>query len=393
MKIDPYKHKERYHSWRNQPIPQMPNVSSENQKIILKYLDDMEIGANIAKGSPKGGRGYARLHSLKARMIFFAQQFKEKYNFDPVTEATEDKVIEFFSDMRKGKILRDNGEKYKSIDTYARIFRAFWHWHQKINRKQEIEIKDITADLDTTEDKPDWVYLTEEEIKKLAEESKFEYKVLILFLYDSGIRAPSELINIRVSDLHNNCKELHIREETSKTFGRRIKLMISSEVLKEYLKNKKLDTYDQIFDISPSVFNRYLKRLAKKIFGDKPSPAGQKYSELSMYDFRHCSCCYWLPRYKSESALKYRFGWKKSDKIHYYSELLGMRDTISEEDLLIDVTKTELEQRLAKTEKEKEILQERMDTMEMQMTKIMELTKKLGFSMQEQILCKEPQHE
>ena len=83
-------------------------------------------------------------------------------------------------------------------------------------------------------------------------------------------------------------------------------------------------------------------------------------SNLTMYDFRHCSCCYWLPRYKSESALKYRFGWKKSDKIHYYSELLGMKDTIREEDMLIDLTKTEIEKRLLMTERENEILKEKL---------------------------------
>ena len=52
-----------------------------------------------------------------------------------------------------------------------------------------------------------------------------------------------------------------------------------------------------------------------------------------------------------------------------------MKDTISEEDMLVDVTKTELEQRLTKTENEKEIMQERMRTMEMQMIRIMELVK------------------
>jgi len=96
-----------------------------------------------------------------------------------------------------------------------------------------------------------------------------------------------------------------------------------------------------------------------------------------MYDFRHCSCCYWLPRYKSESALKYRFGWKKSDKIHYYSEMLGMKDTISEEDLLIDVTKTEIEKRLTKAEQEAEFLREDNGHMKIQMKQIIELVGEL----------------
>jgi len=171
-------------------------------------------------------------------------------------------------------------------------------------------------------------------------------------------------MNVKVSDFYNDFKELNIREETSKTFGRRIKLMLCSQFIKEYIKLKGIKPEDYLFDIIPSKVNQYLKRLAERVLGNGESPAGARYSELTMYDFRHVSCCYWLPRYKSESALKYRFGWKKSDKIHYYSELLGMKDTISEDDMLVDTTKTEIEQRLAKSEKEKEIMQERIANME-----------------------------
>jgi len=96
-----------------------------------------------------------------------------------------------------------------------------------------------------------------------------------------------------------------------------------------------------------------------------------------MYDFRHVSCCYWLPRYKSESALKYRFGWKKSEKIHYYSELLGMKDTIAEEDLLVDTTKTEIERRLEKSEQEKDLLHEKLRNMELQVAEVMKLAKEV----------------
>ena len=139
--------------------------------------------------------------------------------------------------------------------------------------------------------------------------------------------------------------------------------MLCSELLREYIQQKELKPEDYLFPINPYVVNRYLKRFAREVFGDKKSLAGQKYSQLTMYDFRHISCCYWLPRYKSESALKYRFGWKKSDKIHYYSEMLGMKDTISEEDLLIDVTRTELEKRLTKTENENELRKEEFKRM------------------------------
>jgi hypothetical protein len=107
-----------------------------------------------------------------------------------------------------------------------------------------------------------------------------------------------------------------------------------------------------------------------------------------MYDFRHISCCYWLPKYKSETALKYRFGWKKSDKIHYLSELLGMRDTISEEDLLIDVTKTEIEKNVVNLEKENQTLMEEKKNINIQMKKIMELVDELSLKVgQFSLMC------
>ncbi|MDP3026546.1 MAG: tyrosine-type recombinase/integrase [Nanoarchaeota archaeon] len=375
MKIDPYKNDVRWKSYKEKFGFGIPGLSKINSDLLINYLLDMEKGINISNVSIKGSRSCTRLNNLKCRISFLMKKLKERYNLDDIQKLKEDQLLDLFSAMRNGEIRTKDNRTYKSVQDYAKNFKAFWHWHQKSSKKQGKDIPDITLDLDTSGYKPDWVYLTEEQVKKLCENAKYEYKVLIMFLFDTGIRAPTELINIKISDLSNDSKELNIREEISKTFGRRIKLLLCSDLLKEYVKTNNLSLNDYLFPIDPYVVNRYLKRLGKKIFGDKESPAGQKYSDLTMYDFRHNSCCYWLIRYKSESALKYRFGWKKSDKIHYYSELLGMRDTISEEDLLIDVTKTEIENRLLIAERDKEIMQDRVDIMEKQLQKILELMK------------------
>jgi len=376
-KRDPYNNEKEYLEWRKEVKDRIPDISKHNSDLILSFLSDMEIGINVGKGSKKGSRSFIRLRTLRDKLLFVFKKINEFCNIDKITEVSEEQLHSFFSGMETGKIKKSNGENYMAVGDYVKIFKAFWHWHMKVNRKKGIEIPDITLDLDTKQEKPDWVYLTEEQVKKLANSAKPDYKVLILFLFDTGIRSPTELINIKVSDFFNDFKEMNIREEVSKTFGRRIKLMICSELVKEYVKDKNLKAEDYVFDICPPVVNRYLRRLSTKLFGDKESPAGQKYSELTMYDFRHNSCCYWLPRYKSESALKFRFGWKGSDKIHYYSELLGMKDTIQEEDLLIDVTKSDIEKRLEKSEKDKDMLQEQIQSMEAQMKKILEVTNKL----------------
>jgi len=376
MKIDPYKHKEKYLNWKEKINGRIPDISKDNSIIILRYLEDMENGLNISSTNQKGSRGYARLNNLKQRMIFMIKEFEERYNLMDLTQITEEQLHSFFSGMSNGAIKTQSGGCYKSTIDYVKVFKAFWHWYQKIKRKEGSKIEDITIDLDTRRAKPEWVYLNEDQIKKLFDNAKPDYKVLIMFLFDTGIRSPTELMNIKVSDLIQDCKELNIREDISKTFGRRIKLMLCSDLLKEHIRSKGLQHDNYLFNISPPSVNQYLKRLAKRVLGDNESLAGQRYSDLTIYDFRHCSCCYWLPRYKSESALKFRFGWKKSDKIHYYSEMLGMRDTISEEDLLVDITKTEIEKQLTKAKNENDMLKDRMGLMEGQMNVISELVKR-----------------
>ncbi|MBU0894809.1 MAG: tyrosine-type recombinase/integrase [Nanoarchaeota archaeon] len=386
MKLDPYNHKERYLKWRASLKGKIPQINKYNSDLILRYLDDMENGVNVAQGNAKGSRSYIRLNTLREKMKFFSLKFKERYNLNKITEISEEQLCVFFSEMKRGIIKRVDGKTYKSTAYSVKCFKAFWHWWMKVNRKKGGEIRDITVDLDTREEKPKWVYLSEEQVKKFCENVKYEYRVLITFLFDTGIRAPTELMNIKVSDLSEDCKELQIREEISKTFGRRIKLMICSDLVREYIKTKNLDKEDYLFQISPSIVNQYLKRIAVNLFGDKESLAGEKYSQITMYDFRHISCCYWLPRYKSESALKFRFGWKGSDKIHYYSEMLGMRDTITEDDLLIDITKTEIEKRLTKSENEKTMLQDRVHLLEGQMKEILKMTNRLGENLKEEVV-------
>ena len=47
-------------------IAKNENLLFINSDIILKYLNDMEKGINISKGSTKGARSYSRLNSLKS---------------------------------------------------------------------------------------------------------------------------------------------------------------------------------------------------------------------------------------------------------------------------------------------------------------------------------------
>lgn len=370
--FDPHEHERYYDANKDKALD---GISAINSKLILSYVQDMETGKNVSPSSKKGSRGFSRLVNLKSKLRTLTRLLEKKHGSKmTLSNLDSDKITEFFDDMRKGRLKKERTNKpFKDIGTYVKTFKAFWHWHQRCERKQGKDIPDITIDLDGSSAKPEFIYLKIEQVKKLCDHAKYDYKVLMMFLFDSGIRAPKELQNVRVSDLEfkeDHCM-LNIREETSKTFGRKIKLLLCSSLLKEYIKDKKLSEKDFLFTTNYKKMNVYLSRLAFRILGIGEENENNISKGLTLYDFRHSSACYWLPRYKNESILKYRFGWKKSEMIFYYTEFLGLKDTIQEEDLYIDVTKTQLENEISKGRKEQEIMREQISQMQQQIKKMM----------------------
>lgn len=376
-RIDPFDSAGKYARWKHERGQVLPGVPEASAKLIRRFLWDLERGVNTAVGSARGPRSPKRLLALRHRLSWVARQLATQADVIDLSKATEDQVHALFTALESGAIRKGDGEKYRSTADFVKDFKTFWHWWMRLEHREGRTVADITTYLDTRKRKPPWVYLTNEEVQSLCAEASARYRVLIMFLLDSGVRSPSELVNIRAGDFDPSTDQLHIREETSKTFGRRIKLLLSVDLLRAHIAQNGLHAGDPVFQINPAVVNRYLKRLAVRVLGDRVTKAGGKSSELTMYDFRHISACYWLPRYKSESALKYRFGWKKTERIHYYTELLGMRDTIEEQDVLLAPERTDLERRFAESERQRKLLEEQIQSMQAQMQQIAEVSERL----------------
>lgn len=390
VKFDPHNSERYYKRWKDQGSP-ISGVTDENKAIILQFLEDMEVGANINPSSRKGARSFGRLRNLRAKMVTMLALMEDHLKIKCVAdlENKDSEMLRFFKKFRDGELAcrLTKKKQLKAIGTYARCFKSFWHWYQRSERRKGRDLRDITTDLDCRDDKPEFTYFTIDDLKKLCNAAAYDYRVMMMFMFDAGIRSPTELMNVMVSDLEWNNKGkyyiLNIREETSKTFGRKIKLLLCSEVLKEYIENQKLPPDYQIFKKDPHRVNLYIKRLGFRILnlgeGEIKTSKGKKFpavkAGLTMYDFRHSSACYWLPRYKSESALKYRFGWKKSEMIYYYTQFLGMSDTIETDDLYTDITKTELEQQITQKAREMELMQERMQEQDNKLKEVMDILK------------------
>ena len=378
MKIDPYRHKENYEDWKEESMHGIPNINKTNSDLILHYVIDMETGQNVARGSKKGARSYTRLNTLRIRMVFLAKLLEQR-EFRDISKITEKEIHLFFDSMRKGRIKRVDGREYQSVVDYIKVFKSFWHWLMKVNRKLGIELQDITIDLDTSRDENNFAYFSFDDLKKFMQYFTPDEQVRMLFMFDTIIRSPTELMNVKLSDLSHDFTELSIREETSKTYGRTIKLLLCREELKKYIERNKLKQDDFLFKFSPSVFNQKLKRIAKAVFGDRMTKGGNSYSELTMYDFRHSGACHWRKgAYMSKiDALMYRGGWSNLTMLNYYTKKIGMKDSIEKEDLLIGVDKTQLEKELEENrnqieqlKRDKTISEERFNTITVEIERL-----------------------
>jgi integrase len=335
----------------------------------------METGYNSAR---RGKLSYIRLNTLRQRITWIL----ENMDIPDIRTATRRQVLSFFNKMQTGEITRRNGKKYRSVSDYIKVFKAFWHWFQRREQENDRMVKDITIDLDKSEsNENEFVYFTIEQLKKVINHCKFEYRVYLWFLFDSGIRSPTEFMSLKVGDFHwlqdSGIYELSIRDSYAKTFGRKIKLLLSSNILTEYLAGK--DPQQRFFNIDWKTFCRYIKRAFLKVFPDKPTKAGKSFGEIRPYDFRHSAACYWRPRYKSVNAYMYRFGWKEMNMVNYYTKFLGMKDTISQDDLLLDSeAKTKLELQLEKERKTRTLMEERLQAQEQQLKDVSERFEKIN---------------
>lgn len=372
IKIDPHNKTKTWFNWVNGGM-EFKGISKGDAKLIREHLNAMEV---LTKTNPPT-LSFARLVTLKDKLRLMTTWFNKLCKKE-IPALDGDDFSKIADLLLKGEIRKKDGGVYKcGGKDYLKDFKSFYHWYMK-HIKSDV---DITFGVKIPKgSKSNFVYFSNEDLQKLIDEAKSDYKMMMLFMFDSGVRSPSELFNVRRKDIrpHESLKDvywLNVREETSKTFGRKIKLMLCGKMLKRYLGDKEFKDEDFIFKGSPPVINQYLKRLGYKVLKigkmRKVKLKNGKEEEmisdgLTMYDFRHVSACYWLPRYKNQNALMYRFGWLEAKMIRYYSDFLGMSDTIAQEDLDTSEMSSEMQKQIDGKDKQIALQDEKLNSMQKQ---------------------------
>ncbi len=359
MKVDLYGHKVRYETWKNEVNDAgIEGLTEQNSATVKQFIFDMEIGSNISRASKRGPRSFTRLNSLRLRLTYLVKLLQKEGVIDLTRKQPsffsllEKKITRIITDMKAGRLKTWRGTNYMSYADYAKTFKTFWHWHMKVNRKDGTAIPDVTEDLDTSREEPKFVWLKKEELDRFRSYFDDDEQTLIMFLFDSLIRAPTELLSLTVNNISQRGGEvwLNIPNEISKTFGRSFNLLYSGKMILEYIKRNNLKASDQLFSISPPVFNGKLQRIAVQIFRDAISEAGERYKKITLYDFRHSGAIHFRQLFQktgqSLDCLRHRGGWADFDMINYYTKLLGLDGHITKEKLLLEEDKTKIEKEL-----------------------------------------------
>lgn len=382
-KLDVYGHEGRYRSWRATVIVDKNNavtsiedgLTKANSDILIRYIFDMEIGANVGKNSKKGPRGYMRLNTAKNRLKQILRWLQEK-GISDARKTTSKQIMDLFKDIREGSIKTIVGKKYseRSNADYAEVFSSFWHWWMRINRKEGKELIDISEDLNKQKEESKFVWVTKEELDKMLPYFSEDEQVILLFVFDSTIRAPTELMSLRVKDVFQRDGNVwvSIPQEITKTgFSRTLNLLYCGEAVMKYIHRKEARPEDYLFSFLYPAFTNKMQEVAEKVFDGKISQGGEYFKNITLYDLRHSGAIHFRilaqkTKKISLDAIRQRGGWKNFDMLNYYTRFLGLTGEIDKNDLLIDQDKSKLEQ-------EMDDLRSRNDGMERMIKKLVDI--------------------
>lgn len=339
MKRDGYEFSNQWESWKSKHLKGIEGVRKQDHKLLIEFLIDMENGNNTPPDK-KGKRGAGTLLNLATHNTFFLRHFKK-----PFLKLKREDVLSLEKDIEDGKILKRNGKKFEAFGDYIKDLKPFYNWLIRTDRIKIRELKDnILFYSSSKTDKPKWVYLDENQSKSFLNGLLPYYRAIGWFMYDSGARV-TEANSIQIKHFSKDFKQVTIPDEAAKTFGRTINLKLSSDLIKDYVKENGLKDDDFLFQKDLWTTNKYLKENCGKKFGkDKISnhKSGGAYGNFTLYDIRHCSACFWLSRYPTHKDLMYRFGWKNADKVDYYTAFLGQSDKLSDADMILSEDKPKL---------------------------------------------------
>lgn len=272
---------------------------------IIEFLKDKKIG--------KWGKKIEKHQEYKylSQLNSISKHINKPFRF--LTESDTEKL---YTDLTDDKITRANGKPYTSgsKNTLIKTFKSYMKWlcEEKYRDNSKLDYNRLAKWMKPFQEVVDIPALSKEEILKLASVNNLRNQALILTLFDTGARS-TEFLNIRINDIEKIEEsdgfyfKIKLRDEFSKTKGRRISCRICKDILDMYLKQRRKDIKsndDVLFDVGYPAIRKILQRSRVKIGIKK---------RITPHVIRHSSATYFASILKNPIQLQYRFGWSLAD--------------------------------------------------------------------------------
>jgi integrase len=313
-------------------------LNDENSQIIIRYLFDMELGLNT-KSKRKVSEG--RLIQLYGTLKRLAELIEKNYHKSLISLSNIE-LHQLFNDLIEGNIKKLDGESFKRVANLQRDYIAFYNWYMRVSRREGKKVINLIEDLSKHKEENTFCYFTLQQLKEVLPYFSKDEQALLLFCFDSIVRSPKELCNIRVSDLsimESGEVWVNVRQEISKTYGRKFNLVLCGNEIKDYLARRQLNTDMPLFpDYALSTkyrakFSIKLKKIFVENFGDINTLGGLPFSKITLYSFRHCGACWLRGLNIPLDKLLTRGGWRGIERLNYYTRFLGLNGEITREEI------------------------------------------------------------
>jgi site-specific recombinase XerD len=187
------------------PKKKPPRHEREARRHTISALIEAYIGDHI------GGNSSDKTIEWHRTSLGFLRQFlEEQVEIKEIEEVEADDISAWFAHLRSTPGMRGKIRSERTIQTYARSARAFFHW---LVRRGTLEQNPFERVVFPKVGRPLIQTITDEEFEqlllacappnetsRLAERAAVRNRAILWLLYDTGIRV-SELINLRVGDL------------------------------------------------------------------------------------------------------------------------------------------------------------------------------------------------
>lgn len=348
----------------------------ENNKLLLAFISDAELGKTIKQGRKK--------KVSKGRIVKYVQDLAKLDHFirKPFDLVNLADMESFIRALENGKISclprtikgakkgltsmpRKDITSPETIKTIKDIIKKFYKWLKGENRfypelvdwiDTSIEVKEYKAIKKDQVDKALAVMISNTAANLIRN------KALLTFLFDSGARA-DELLNIRLKHLSMEGGNYMVRIEYSKTKKRTIKLPLYKQQLDAWLDihPSRDEPSAQLFPMQYQPLRMLITRIGEQI----------GFKGLTPHSLRHGSVTYYA-NYLKDNQLKYRYGWSKNTRqLERYIDQEGLE----QKDAIQQICLAEEQQEVDKLRGENKELNQRLAMLEEQMGRLLEQDK------------------